>query len=325
MHIDAIKARAPHSVKELYWHLLEAKRGRFLVREAAWQCVSRLPEFTITRATRHGRFAFSSRDSTIGRWLFVTGAFEYDLIERALDVASSAGYLAQKNEGALLDIGANIGTVCVPLVMQRKFSRAIAVEPDPANYERLTGNIELNALRPRVTTFNCAVSSRAGSATMQLAPGNAGDRRVMATCAAPPDDAMGEGSWKTIQVSVETIDDLVARADLDPADIRLMWVDVQGHEKHVLEGAERVLRVSRAPVVMELWPYALARAGVSADDLTLFLSSRFPIFFDLSEAEPQRLPISALGSMFDRYAGLESTNLLLGPYVSASPNRRMSD
>ena len=39
-----------------------------------------------------------------------------------------------------------------------------------------------------------------------------------------------------------------------------MWLNVQGNEGHVLAGAERLL-AGRVPVVIEVWPYGLTRAG----------------------------------------------------------------
>jgi hypothetical protein len=48
---------------------------------------------------------------------------------------------------------------------------------------------------------------------------------------------------------------------ISAAEIDLVWMDVQGHEAHVLAGATCLAGV---PVVTEFWPFGLRRAGALA-------------------------------------------------------------
>lgn len=306
-----LKAHIPMNVRHTYWRLREARSGHFFVRQFLWEWACRLPEFRITRTTKHGRLSFSSRDMTIGRWLFVKGGFEHYLIERALSVAIADGHLKQTNGGYLLDIGANIGTVCVHLVRKGLFAAALAIEPIPSNYSMLRRNIRLNSLERSIMAVDCAVSSVAGSCVMELAPGNSGDCRIRREGSSLQATRMGEARWPTLTVSVSTVDEVMSRAGVEPNDVKLLWMDVQGHETHVLEGAHRLLERSSCPVVMEFWPYGLARAGVTEREFLACVVPRFESFYDLATPSPGRIPIAELSALFGVYTGFESSNLLL--------------
>ena len=70
---------------------------------------------------------------------------------------------------------------------------------------------------------------------------------------------MPSEGWKaTVTVPVRSVDSLVAEGLIEPARLGLVWIDVQGHEAHVLAGAQRLLEQG-VPTVIEVWPYGLAR------------------------------------------------------------------
>jgi hypothetical protein len=87
-------------------------------------------------------------------------------------------------------------------------------------------------------------------------------------------------------------------------------MDVQGHEKHVLEGAANLL-ASGVPVISEFWPYGLERAGVSPDEFSRFAQNHFGSFFDLSEEEPRQQSVQQIPNLFSQYRGVSFTDLLL--------------
>jgi FkbM family methyltransferase len=287
-----------------------AKLGR--ARCLAWQRIfSVLPEFELTSQTPQGKFTFSSKDQEIGRQLFLKKTFDHDKVERALRLLADLGYLARGKSGYLLDIGANVGTVCIPLVSGGMFARALAFEAEPKNYSLLLKNIKTNRVANAIRAFNYALSSSEGLADIELSNNNYGDHRVRAVLPLlSANEEFVESARKVIQVRACRLDDVLSTAAVEPKDIALLWMDVQGHEKHVLEGAENLLHFG-TPVVAEFWPYGLLRAGVSPDAFIAFASSHFASFYDLSATSPDRKPSTQIASLFERYRGISFTDLLL--------------
>lgn len=284
---------------------------RIKLRRAVWKFLSaRLPELTITVDTRHGRLSFSTRDRAIGRELFVKGEFEYDKLQKVIALAVDAGRISVRNQGYVLDVGANIGTVCITLVREGIFSAGLAFEPEPRNYRLLVKNVCRNGLSRAILAFDCALSSTPGHVEMELSPRNFGDYRIRLPGEARHAALFGEPGWSTIRVRGHRLDDFLKTLPLKAEEIKLLWLDVQGHETHVLEGADATLGTG-APVVVEFWPYGLARAGVSPERFYDCVSARFRWFYDLAEASPPRRAVAEIERMFARYTGTRFSDLLL--------------
>jgi len=274
------------------------------LRGVLWNRVlSRLPEFPLRRKTQHGRLAFSNRDRVIGRSLFINGEFEMAKIEAALSLLKSLGFLGEPR--TLIDIGANVGTVCIPLVAGGTFSKAFAFEPELKNFKYLRKNIEMNGLKDVVEPLNLALSSKKGQMTLELSSDNFGDHRIAVKA--------GEPSSAKVQVDVTTLDSFLESHGIQKSDIGLIWMDVQGHEKHVLEGSLKTLATG-TPVIAEFWPYGLTQSGVSAKDFASFIDAHFDFFYDLADYEPvaaKRHQASEIGLLFARYNEKRFTDLLL--------------
>src|ERR1051325_8425087 len=125
-------------------------------RQKHWEYLSASPERDLTVETRHGRLSFSSRDKFIGHSLYTAGGYGYEDIFDAIDILKSERRLIDTNQGYFIDIGANVGTVCIPLVLQQVFAKALAFEPEPRNFRYLTHNIEQNKLSDSIQAFQIA-------------------------------------------------------------------------------------------------------------------------------------------------------------------------
>ena len=259
---------------------------RSKARRLAWEVMRRLPERTLTARTRHGRLVFSSRDAAIGRRLYSHGEFEYATIEKAVTLARTEAP-ARVAAPWLVDVGANLGTVCIPLVRDREFARALAFEPEPRNYRYLVENVRANGLGGAITTVNAGLSSVNATMRLELAFDNFGDHRIRVSVPTSSHPECREADRAVIDVPVYRLDDALAARGIAPAEVGLLWIDVQGHEHHVLEGAGSLL-ASGVPVVAEFWPYALARAGTDAAAFAALIGSRFRWLYDLAEAAPAR-------------------------------------
>ena len=282
------------------------------VRRLLWEARRRLPERSVTVNTRHGRLTFSSRDAAVGRRLYTHGEFEYDKIEKAIALLR-ADVPERLGARRLVDVGANVGTVCIPLVRDRAFARALAFEPEPRNHAHLVRNVRANGVADAIMVLNAGLSSTSGSMTMELAFDNYGDHRIRVGEPTTSHAVCREQDRAVIEVPVHRLDDLLPTLALSPDDVGVLWIDVQGHEHHVLDGAEKVV-ASGAPVVSEFWPYALARAGRDPAAYVELLRERFRWFYDLEAVVPARCPTTDAKALLDRYrADSAFTDLVLIP------------
>ncbi|MGH1561919.1 FkbM family methyltransferase [Mumia sp. DW29H23] len=143
----------------------------------------------------------------------------------------------------VLDIGANVGLVTLPLAAaaRRTGASVIAVEPIPTNHSRLVDAVRLNGFEDLVTTVHTALADAPGRTTMSVdrdAPtGNAYLRTNRHDPAMP-----------TFEVAVRTLDDLLD--EVAPGrSASLVKIDVEGAEMLVLGGAQLMLAEHR-PVIL---------------------------------------------------------------------------
>jgi FkbM family methyltransferase len=260
------------------------------LKELMWyQILTKLPEMPVSVQTKFGKFKVSNKDQVIGRELFIKGEFDFEKMQKALEL------LNLKGQGVLLDIGANIGTVCIPLLKNNHFSKAIAIEPEPKNFSLLKKNIHQNGLDSRIAAHQLALSDREGELHLGLSDSNFGDHRILV-------DATGA---KSVTVKSLPLDQIITDENVD-----LIWIDVQGYEKFVLQGARRVLS-KNIPVVMEFWPFGLKKTKTDKNEFYEVLKSHFKFFYDLNEKNPQKKEISEFLKLYDKYPDPQFTDLVL--------------
>jgi FkbM family methyltransferase len=250
-------------LRRLWWRLL----GRF--------------RSTLTVRTPQGVYEVSLRDELIGKVLYLWGVYERAETRDTLDFLRSRGMLPPKGQGTVLDVGANIGVTSVGLLVEGGLARAIAVEPEPGNFDLLVRNVGRNNLTDRFVCLNRAASDRAGAVEFELSRDNFGDHRVRVAGAKPPagPDRFGEADRAVIRVQAERLDDMLR--DLPPKfvdELAIAWFDVQGHEAHAFRGARQLL-ARGFPVVAEVGPYWLERAGTRADEFCRLVADLWPRYW----------------------------------------------
>jgi len=269
-----------------------ARRRRLTFRRLLWSALARLPEFRITRSTPHGILGFSNRDRGIGRILFLRGQYEYEEIQRAAGLVASC---AAGGRRWVVDVGANVGSVCITLVRHGTFAAALAVEPAQDTFRNLVKNVARNGLGDAIRSVNVGISATNGTGELELSR-NSGDHRVRVATAVAAEERYHEHTRPVIRVPLRRLDDLLVECGIEPRDVGLLWMDIQGHEPHVLQGAEKLL-AGGAAVVTELWPYGLRRAGVAPEAFVEYLAARFECYYDLGTAEPAARPMGQLAAL----------------------------
>jgi FkbM family methyltransferase len=222
-------------------------------------------------------FALPTTDPEIGRHTFIHGGYDLAVMRRGIE-ALVARIGADPLVGrVVVDVGANIGNWVVPMLVLHGAKRAVALEPEPDNLALLRLTLALNGLTERTDVVPVAASDREGESTLELSASNAGDHRIR--IGQTGGDTSAREERRTISVPVRRLDDVVLDLGIRAEDIALVWVDTQGHERHVLSGASKVLSAG-VPFVIEFWPSALRRAG-ALEELVELLDTRFRAIVDL--------------------------------------------
>jgi FkbM family methyltransferase len=203
-------------------------------------------------------------------------------------VALIAERLFAGGGGTLLDVGANIGLVTIP-VLERCQASCVAFEPEPTNHELLRRNLLRHGLAHRVETHALALDANAGEVGLLLSRDNSGDHRLC-----PQDDA---DQHERIQVRAARLDDVLAGHALEHPVV--LKIDSQGAEVRVLAGAQQTL-AQVDYLVVEYWPAGLLRMGDSAAALQQALTT-FPYATLLRDERPPD-PLQDTTALFARLA-----------------------
>jgi hypothetical protein len=137
--------------------------------------------------------------------------------------------------------------------------------------------------------MSVAVFSKRAQLNFELAPANLGDHRLRVTN--PKLNELEESTRPLITVDAVPLDDIAA-VKLGKLAIKM---DVQGAEPFVFEGGPRTLGQADL-IVMEFWPYSMARMGADPEVALGFLREKFS-HLSLADSElgaPSRpLPMEA--------------------------------
>lgn len=269
----------------------------------------RLADLTsIAASPSQPTYLFSTKDQAISPSVFAHSGYEEDQLRWVLD------YLGQpQKERTVVEVGANIGTTTIPLLVRYGAARVEAFEPEPFNYDLLRCNLILNHVDARAVTHQLAISDANGEVMFELCGINFGDHRVRVA-----DDAgvarHGEGDRSTITVAARRLDDAVTT----PTDeIGLVWVDAQGHEAHILDGGGHLLALG-IPWAIEYWPYGLSRQG-GLTRLNHAIAQRFTHVVDVRQSMRDGRAVQVETTGLDRLAaamGEDYTDLILIPEAS---------
>jgi FkbM family methyltransferase len=261
------------------------------------------------------QYLVSTSDRTIGRGAFVAGEYQLSLMQAALALVADVIGSNPVAGRSFLDIGANIGTSTVSALLRFGARDAVAIEPDRENWRLLRCNLLLNGLDDRCRTFNLALSNTNASLTLERSATNSGDHRIRVPGQVPIQDLLDEKGRAVEEVQAIRFDDLVRTEAISLDEIGLAWIDTQGHEAQVLEGAPSLL-ASGIPVVTEFWPYGLRRAG-GLGQFCEIVADTYDTVIDVREYERTgrivRLSADKLDSLTERYLERSHTDLVLVP------------
>lgn len=148
--------------------------------------------------------------------------------------------------GTLLDIGANIGAITIPVCRMRTDIKVIALEAAPWIFDYLNYNLKLNQVG-QVEAVNQAIA-------------DVGGKRVNFFS---PKDKFGKGSMsavftsEAVEVGTTTLDELSHQVK-----VNFIKIDVEGFEAQAFRGGQRLLQSPDSPnILFEFVDWAEKHAG----------------------------------------------------------------
>lgn len=205
-------------------------------------------------------------------------------------------------DDAILDIGANIGTASIPVCAELG-CELIAIEASKANAALLLKNASLNGIRMQAHIL--ALTSQDDANTympLYVRSGNSGANSLLESWSSSDSGKQFE------MVPTKTLDQIMLDEDLVQR-VKIVKIDVEGAESHVIKGGKEFFSRCPALVLMEY------RIDVLGDELKSEMS-------DLIEFMKQYYDLFGLGEQgqefaFDPKAAYE--NILFRPKPSAHP------
>jgi FkbM family methyltransferase len=268
MNLGELTSRSARRVQDRVRRKLVWEADRFVDRHIGeYERLARLTPIAASQV--EPRMLFATSDREIGPHVWREAGYE------EADLAWVLEHLGHPQRGrTVVEVGGNVGTTTIPLLVRFGAVRVEAFEPAPANLRLLRCNLVLNDLEDRVVLHQLAVSDRNGSVNLELCEENSGDHRVQAVDRSW--EVLGESTRATTAVGARRLKDALTTS---PAEVGLVWVDTQGHEGHVLAGASTLLGRG-IPWVVEYWPYGLTRAG-GLDLLHALVDEHFEVVVDV--------------------------------------------
>jgi FkbM family methyltransferase len=213
-------------------------------------------QFLIAESNYGANFKVKT-DDIVGEDIYKHGKYE-DLLTKF--VINDINY---PTNSVILDVGANLGWYSI--ILDKKITNEVTIyafEPDELNYQLLVDNLNLNNAK-KVTTIKKAISNEIGQKNLYQYPGkNLGKHSLL-----PINNA------KTTLVEATTLDEFVVHQHIDPMQIKLLKVDVEGYEGQVFLKASTVLEHVQY-VIHGFAPSAMLDKTITPELLITLLKSK---------------------------------------------------
>ena len=203
---------------------------------------------------------------------------------------------ALKDGMVFVDAGANDGLYT--LFASRcvgPSGRVYSFEPSQREFQRLSCNIQLNGLE-NVHAVQAALAEAPGEIELSIADSSHAGQNTLGKF------VYHVPLLRTERVSAQTLDGFAAERGLTRLDV--LKLDVEGAERRVLEGSDKVLRDLRPIILFEASDAALREQGSSLPDLLEFLRSQNYRLYAFDEHTGAPIPANS---------GIPSDNMIAVP------------
>jgi FkbM family methyltransferase len=156
-----------------------------------------------------------------------------------------------KPDGQVLDIGANLGTFCVPLARKIPKLKFHAFEPQRIINYQLCANVIINSLG-NVYTYELALSNKEVDVELDM-PDYTKETNIGAFSI---DTEVRKNEYECATVNTTDKIQLCPLDLLVFSNVKLIKIDVEGHELEVLQGGLETIKANNyPPIIFEAWTW----------------------------------------------------------------------
>jgi len=232
----------------------------------------------LVKNSNNEKYILNSDDKVVSKFLYVSGTYDFVKFEKATNICFPD--IKSNPMDLFVNVGANIGSICIPAVNRKYAKKSIAIEPEPKNYRNLVANIYLNNLQNKIHHFCNAISDKNDEdLELELSKYNFADHRISVS---KNEGIYSELKRKKITVKSKTLDYFF---DSFSKKRDLIYMDVQGYEGIILQGCPKIINL-KIPIILEIWPYGLSRTN--SLDILIKMIKKYSYIYDLSEKNPEK-------------------------------------
>ena len=168
-------------------------------------------------------------------------------IKNEVSIANINKIINTEEKKIIIDIGANIGSVSLPLANMFKNSKIVSIEPTIYAYSKLKKNVSLNpSLKSRIKLENSFISNNDKKHKVHL------------------------GILKKTSFKTKKLDKICSKFKK----IDFIKIDVDGHELDVLKSGKKTITKHKPVIYFEFAPYLYKEFGYSPKILINFIKSQ---------------------------------------------------
>ena len=180
-------------------------------------------------------------------------------------------YIDPKKKNTIVDIGANIGSVSLPLAKLFHSSTIISVEPTYYAFSKLKKNLSLNPnFKKRIRIYNSFISNKKRKINFTHSSWNfSSDSKK---------HKVHLGILKQTSNKTQSLSELIKK---QKKKIDLIKIDVDGYEIDVLRSGKEIINKYKPVIYFEFAPYLYKEFGYSSKILINFIKRDMSyLFFD---------------------------------------------
>lgn len=272
---------------KLLRRFLDSRRGRKILSKA-------LPDDITALTVRAGdhMIMVDPRD-LVGRSVVLHGSWGRGAVDRIVAYLERVGKI--DGTGVALNLGANVGCQALYLKLTGRFTKVIAVEAAPRNFELLRANVHLNGWADAISPVHAAVYTEDGRITLHLKQeGVSGGHSLLAL----------PGNTEAVEVDAFTVASIARNAGVSGEDIQLVWMDLEGFDFEILRTIHAIFG-GGLPVLFEFSPRFVGEAA--ARDVIAFLRANYENICDFNGAGGEPTEVED----FERLAKTPQKDLLV--------------